>query len=168
MIAVKYRIKPPEKNNEECERIIQGTFHGVLTFIDEGRPYPVPLNHAYEKGHFYFHCAVGGKKIECIKKNPFVAYTIMKYYGTAEDFKTRQRCHGKWESVIAYGKARYVEDEQDLRDTLIKFMKYYGKNTFEPSKSSYLETRAIIMEVETMTARRELETKETEFYEWGE
>ena len=92
----------------------------------------------------------------------------MKYYGTADDFKSRQRCHGKWESVIAYGKARYVEDEQELRDALIKFMKYYGKNTFEPSKSSYLETRAIIMEVETMTARRELETKETEFYEWGE
>jgi hypothetical protein len=46
--------------------------------------------------------------------------------------------------VIACGKARYVEDEQELRGTLIKFMKYYGKNTFEPSRSSCLETRAII------------------------
>jgi uncharacterized protein len=165
---MKYRIKPPEKSNAVCEGIIQGTYHGVLTFIDEGRPYPIPMNHAYEKGYFYFHCAIGGKKIECIKKNSSVAYTIMKYYGTVDDLKSRQRCHGKWESVIACGKARYIEDEQELRDTLIKFMKYYGKGTFEPSKSSYLETRAIIMEVERMTARRELETKETEFYEWGE
>jgi hypothetical protein len=29
-----------------------------------------------------------------------------------------------------------------------------------------LETRAIVMEVKKMTARRELEAKQTEFYEW--
>jgi hypothetical protein len=29
-----------------------------------------------------------------------------------------------------------------------------------------LETRVIVMEVTKMTARREMEAKETEFYEW--
>jgi hypothetical protein len=45
-------------------------------------------------------------------------------------------------------------------------MKYYGKDNFTPAKSSLLDTRAIVMEVKKMTARRELETKGTEFYEW--
>lgn len=30
-----------------------------------------------------------------------------------------------------------------------------------------METRVIVMEVKKMTERRELEAKETEFYEWG-
>ncbi len=136
---VKFRIN----NKETCESIIRGTFHGVLTFGHESEPYAVPINHAYEDGYFYFHCAPGEKKIDYIKRNPSVVYTIMKYYGTAHDFRDRQNCHGKWESVIVY-----------------------GKNDFKPSESSLQETRAIVMKVDRMTARRELETKETEFYEW--
>jgi nitroimidazol reductase NimA-like FMN-containing flavoprotein (pyridoxamine 5'-phosphate oxidase superfamily) len=90
----------------------------------------------------------------------------MKYYGSPEDFKSRRNCHGKWESVIAYGKAKYIDDEKELKDVFVRFMKYYGKDNFKPSKSSFSDTRAIVMEVKEMTARRELETKETEFYEW--
>jgi uncharacterized protein len=163
-----YRIKPTARDNEECEAIIKGSYHGVLSFSNEGEPYAVPINHAYEDGYFYFHCAVGGKKIDCIKRNSSVVYTIMKYYGSPEDFKSRSNCHGKWESIIAYGNARYVEDEQELQEILNnKFLKYYGKDKREIARSSLLEIRAIVMEVKKMTARRELEAKQTEFYEWA-
>ncbi|HVN96640.1 MAG TPA: pyridoxamine 5'-phosphate oxidase family protein [Syntrophorhabdaceae bacterium] len=165
---MKYRIKPSEKNNEECENIIRGTYHGVLSLSRENEPYAVPMNHAYEDGRFYFHCAVGGKKIDYIKTNPFAAYTIMKYYGTPDDFRDRNNCHGKWESIIAYGKARCVEDEKELMDVFVRFMKYYGKEHYQPKESSFLETRAVVMHVERMTARRELDAKATEFYEWEE
>jgi hypothetical protein len=162
-----YRIKPAERNNEECEGIIKGTYHGVLSFSHESEPYAVPINHAYEDGKFYFHCAVGGKKIDFIKRNPSVVYTIMKYYGTPEDFKSRNNCHGKWESIIAYGNARYVEDEQELQEILNnKFLKYYGKEKREIPRVSLLETRVIVMEVMKMTAKRELEPHQNEFYEW--
>lgn len=164
---MKYRIKPPEKNNQECERIIEGTYHGVLSFSLDNEPYAVPINHAYLDGAFYFHCAVGGRKIDFIQRNPSVVYTIMRYYGTTEDLKSRNNCHGKWESVIAYGNARYVEDEKELQDLLNnKFLPYYGKPKREIAQKSLLETRVIVMEVTKMTARRELETKQTEFYEW--
>jgi nitroimidazol reductase NimA-like FMN-containing flavoprotein (pyridoxamine 5'-phosphate oxidase superfamily) len=163
---VTFRIKPTEKNNKVCEGIIKGTYHGVLAFGHENEPYAVPMNHAYEDGKFYFHCAVGGRKIDYINRNPSVVYTIMKYYGSPEDFKSKRNCHGKWESVIAYGEARYIEDEKGLKDAFVRFMKYYGKANFTPAKSSFLDTRAIVMEVRKMTARRELETKGTEFYEW--
>ena len=45
-----YRIKPTETNNEECEAIIKGSYHGVLSFSHESEPYAVPVNHAYEDG----------------------------------------------------------------------------------------------------------------------
>jgi hypothetical protein len=162
-----YKIKPNETNNEECERIIQGTYHGVLSFCHENEPYAVPINHAYKDGKFYFHCAVAGKKIDFIQRNPSVVYTIMKYYGTQEDFKSSNNCHGKWESVIAHGNAQYVEDEHELQDLLNnKFLPYYGKPKREIARKSLMETRVIVMEVTKMTARRELEAKQTEFYEW--
>ena len=164
---MKYRIRPPERNNEECERIIQGSYHGVLSFSRENEPYAIPINHAYEDGKFYFHCAVGGKKIDFMQRNSSVVYTIMKYYGTPEDFKSSNNCHGKWESVIAYGNARYIEDEQELQDLLNnKFLPYYGKPKREIAQKSLMETRIIVMDVTQMTARRELEAKQTEFYEW--
>ena len=122
------RIKSAERNNVECKGIIRGTYQGVLSFGHENEAYAVPINHAYEDGEFYFHCAVNGKKIDFIRRNPTVVYTVMKYYGSAEDFKSRNNCHGKWESVIAYGNARYVEDEQEFQEPLNdKFLKYYPK-----------------------------------------
>jgi uncharacterized protein len=163
---VTFRIKPIEKNNEECEGVIKGSYHGVLSFSCESEPYAVPINHAYEDGKFYFHCGVGGKKIDFIKRNPAAVYTIMKYYGTPEDFKDRNNCHGKWESVVAYGDARYVEDEEELQEVLNRFLAYYGKGNREIAPSTLSSTRAIVMEVRKMTVRRELEGKETEFYEW--
>jgi len=164
---VKYRIKPPEINNRECEKIIEGTYHGVLSFSHENEPYAVPINHSYEDGKFYFHCAVGGKKIDFIQRNSSVVYTVMKYYGTPEDFKSRNNCHGKWESVIAYGTAQYIENEQEIQELLNnKFLPYYGKPKREIAQKSLMETRIIVMEITKMTARRELEAKQTEFYEW--
>ena len=123
-----YRIKPTERNNEECESIIKGTYHGVLSCSNENEPYAVPINHAYVDGKFYFHCGVGGKKIDFIQRNSSVVYTIMKYYGTTEDFINSNNCHGKWESVIAYGNAQYIEEEQEIQELLNnKFLPYYGK-----------------------------------------
>ncbi len=163
---MKYRIKPAEVNNGQCEAIIEGTHHGVLSFSHQDAPYAVPMNHAYENGRFLFHCAIGGKKIEYIKKTPSVVYTIMKYYGSPEELRYRPGCHGKWESIIAYGTARYIEEPERLKEVFVRFMRYYGKHHYEPKVSSLLDTRAIVMEVENMTARRELENKTTEFFEW--
>ena len=51
---MKYRIKPTERNNQQCERIIEGTYQGLLVVCHDSEPYAVPMNHAYEDGRFYF------------------------------------------------------------------------------------------------------------------
>ena len=38
-----YKIKPTERSNEECEGIIKGSYHGVLSFSHENEPYAVPI-----------------------------------------------------------------------------------------------------------------------------
>ncbi len=157
----------PIHNNSECEKIIQGTYQGILVFSsDNSRPYGVPINHAYFNGCFYFHCATSGKKIDYIRRNPNVAYIITKYYGNIEKYESTKKCHGNWESIIAYGIAKILEDKEGLINAFKSFMKYYGDDKFKPSEKSLANTRAIVVEVNEMTARRELENYNTEYFLW--
>ena len=103
----------PVRDNEECERIIQGTYQGVLAMTVGDEPYAVPLNHAYREGRFYFHCASSGQKLDAIRQNPSVAYVIKRYYGDSAELAKSMKCHGHWESVIAYGRARVVSEKRE-------------------------------------------------------
>jgi nitroimidazol reductase NimA-like FMN-containing flavoprotein (pyridoxamine 5'-phosphate oxidase superfamily) len=153
-------------SNEECEKMIEGTYQGILVMCREREPYAVPMNHAYRAGRFTFHCAPTGEKLDLIRENPRVVYVINRYWGRPEDRARGLKCHGCWESVIARGSARVVEDREELREAFKSFMAYQGKASFEPSEKALLETRAIVVDVERMTARRENDKKETEFYVW--
>jgi uncharacterized protein len=107
----------PVKSNEECERIIAGTYQGVLSMSLDHEPYALPLNHAYRDGRFYFHCANSGRKLDVIRRNPKVAYVINKYYGDSAELARAMKCHGHWESVIACGSARVVSDDASSSPT---------------------------------------------------
>jgi len=146
----------PVQNNEECERILKSSYSGVLVMCHNEEPYAVPINHAYVDGKIFFHCATTGKKIDMILANHRVCYVVNNYFGNMEDFSDGVRCHGNWESVIAYGKAKVVEDPDELRRAFKSFMDYYSPSYFQPSESSLKTTRAIVVEVESMTARREV------------
>lgn len=151
-------MKPiqPLPNNAECERILTSSFSGVLVMSRDDEPYAVPLNHAYVDGELYFHCALQGRKLDMIRANSRVCYTVNHYFGDPADFKDGVRCHGDWESVIAYGSARVVDDPQELRSAFKTYMRYYSPMQVDISKELFAKTRAIIMTVTSMTARHEV------------
>ena len=66
-------------NNEECEKIIAGSFLGVFMMYIDNIPYAIPMNHAYVDGYLYFHCAIHGRKLEYIQKNPNVSYVSFSH-----------------------------------------------------------------------------------------
>jgi len=146
----------PIPNNAECERILKESFTGILVMCHDGEPYAVPINHTYSDGKLYFHCAPTGRKLDMIRANPRVCYVVNNYFGDMRDFEDGVRCHGNWESVIAYGEARVIDDPEELRSAFLTFGRYYYGSDFEPSERSLETTRAIIIEVESMTARREV------------
>jgi nitroimidazol reductase NimA-like FMN-containing flavoprotein (pyridoxamine 5'-phosphate oxidase superfamily) len=156
----------PRHDNGRCEEFIEGTYQGVLVMCHENVPYAVPMNHGYAEGRFYFHCATHGRKLDMLRRNPNVCYVIRKYYGTTEDREKSLKCHGPWESVIAYGKARVIEEPGELYRAFRAFMGYHGRADYEPSDEAYTNTRAIIIDVEHMTARKEYEGNKTEYWIW--
>ena len=143
-------------NNEECERMLKKSYVGILVMCHNAEPYAVPINHAYSDGKLYFHCAIAGKKLDMIRANPQVCYVINNLLGGHAEFSAGARCHGNWESVIVRGKARVVDDPDELRGAFSTFMECYGSVDFQPGEDSLKTTRAIIVEVESMTARREI------------
>ena len=64
----------------EIAQILDMCKTACIAMDDEGEPYAVPLSYGYEwKGDdliLYFHCAKEGKKLEILKRNNRVCFTI--------------------------------------------------------------------------------------------
>ena len=81
---------------------------------DAGVPYVIPMSFGYslEGGvlELYFHCAHVGKKLDCIRKNPNVAFS-MCVENRIEIHEDNYCKSGRfYASVVGQGKAEIVED----------------------------------------------------------
>ena len=106
------RRKKQQLTQKECLDILAAATHGVLAVHgDDGYPYAVPVSHIYEDGKICFHSAVVGHKIDAIGQNSKVSFCVI-----AQDEVMAKERTTAYISVIAFGKARIVEDEAGLRD----------------------------------------------------
>ena len=64
------------ESRREMEEILQDEVLGYLGVSDRGKPYVIPLNYSYVNGRIIFHCALEGKKLDCIWANPNVCFTV--------------------------------------------------------------------------------------------
>ena len=156
----------PVPNNAECERIARTYPTGVLEMCRESTPYAVPMNHAWSDGKLYFHCAPTGRKLDMIRANRNVCYVINGYFGQPGDLADPRKCHGSWESVIAYGTARVLEDPEEVRQAFLIFGRCYNPD-FELSEDAVKTTSAVTLAVEVMTARREAPGQPVEYWSWA-
>jgi len=101
-----------------------------------------------------------------IKQNPNIAYVISKYGGAPDTSGSEQPCHGPWESLIAYGTARVVEDPDEKASVFRTFMAYYGSSDFRMTDQARTETSGIVVEVASMTVRSEMTRGDKEYWLW--
>ena len=103
--------------DENIAKIIEQctTCHvAMVDDADAGMPYVIPLSFGYSlKNGFlelYFHCAHVGKKLDCIRKNPNVAFS-MCVENRIEIHEDNYCKSGRfYASVVGQGKAEIVED----------------------------------------------------------
>jgi len=131
-----------------------------LGLSDDGLPYIVPLNFGYSyncgKLTIYFHGAKEGRKIDILKKEPNVCFEMDHSF----ELKTgAEACQWSayYESVIGYGNASFVEDDNEKTAAMNIIMKRYG---FEgvPHYTPAALSRVLIckIEVDTITGKRNL------------
>jgi nitroimidazol reductase NimA-like FMN-containing flavoprotein (pyridoxamine 5'-phosphate oxidase superfamily) len=156
----------PLPNRAECERMITASPVGVLVMCSSLEPYAVPMNHAYSAGTLYFHCAPTGRKLDMIRANPRVCYVVNRDFGEPGALADSRKCHGNWESVIAQGRARVIDDPEELRSAFLMFGRYFNPD-FTLEESALQTTSAIIVEVDSMTARREMPSEGVTYWSWS-
>ena len=148
----------------EMEAILAREAWGTLGVIVGGRPYGVPLNHAYVDGKIVFHCALEGEKLDAIRANPRVCYTVAWQSGEVREHDCRS-CHPACDSVICQGRARIVEDQQERKALLNKFNRAFRPGAKDLEMPALVRCACVEIEIEEMTGRVERNRKYT-FYRW--
>ncbi|ABS61459.1 MULTISPECIES: pyridoxamine 5'-phosphate oxidase family protein [Fervidobacterium] len=117
------RRKDRELPEQQTFEILKSGDYGVLATFNGEYPYGIPVNYAFDGEYIYIHCAKEGHKIENIKKFSNVCFTIVKSYEILPD-----ELSTAYESVIAFGKASIVENEDEKRGALELIGKKYSNN----------------------------------------
>ncbi|MGN1318702.1 MAG: pyridoxamine 5'-phosphate oxidase family protein [Lachnospirales bacterium] len=141
-------------SDEKCIEILKNEPRGFLAVLgDSGYPYSIPLNHYYEDGKLYFHCAKEGHKIDAIKNNNKVSYCVIDK-GTEIEGKRGL----DFNSVIVFGKMSILEDKNKIIEYVRKIgLKFFGleptyiENEIEKYKD---KVNIIVLEIENMTGKR--------------
>lgn len=118
---------------EEAKEILKKGKTGILAITYHDEPTMVPLNFVYENDAIWFHCAKQGHKLEVIKNNPKVCFSVI-----AQDEVVPEKYSTKYQSVLVYGKASIIENEEEKFHALSMLIaKYCPKQV--PSGKAYIE-----------------------------
>jgi nitroimidazol reductase NimA-like FMN-containing flavoprotein (pyridoxamine 5'-phosphate oxidase superfamily) len=138
----------------EMEQILRGSTLGCLGVVRRGKPYVIPLNYAYVDGRILFHCALEGEKLDAIRSNPSVCFTVARQQGDIERH-SENVCHPDSESVVCYGTARVVDDLAERTELLNEFNRSFRPEADPIPPDSVAQCGAVVIVVEEMTGRRE-------------
>lgn len=143
---------------EEINDILNSGKIVQIAFVDKDEPYIVTMNYGYvlenEKIRLYFHSAHEGRKIDCIKNNPHVCFSI----SICDPFIAGEKAcnYGiKYRSIIGYGTMRIVESDEERLNGLNVLMKQYtGKDSWQYDDEMLKKTTVSCLDVEKITGKR--------------
>lgn len=121
------------RDKHELEDIIRRARVCRIALSDGNEPYVVPMNFGYRDGVLYLHCAPEGKKIDILKQNDRVCFE-MDIDGGPVPGETPCQWGMRYESVIGYGRAQFVEERAEKIKALGCIMEQYtqGPHAFSP------------------------------------
>ena len=147
------------KDKEVTDKnIIESVFDEALDcnmgLSSEDKPYIIPMNFAYEDNCLYLHSANEGKKIDILKKNDNVC---IEAHIKTEIVKADKACNwgAKYLSVIGFGKASFVNDNNDKKKALTLMMKKYsGNDSWEMPDESLSKVTVIKVVLDSINCKK--------------
>ncbi len=135
--------------DENIAKIIEQctTCHvAMIDDADANMPYVIPLSFGYSLNsgvlELYFHCAHIGKKLDCIRKNPNVAFSmcVENLIEIHEDVYCKS---GRfYASVVGQGKAEIVEDVAEKCHGLSLLMEQQSAASHHPDSAHSTQSAA--------------------------
>ena len=150
------------ESREEMETFLREEELGYLGLTDQdGRPYVVPLNYSYHDGKVLFHCAREGRKLDCIRANPNVCFTVGRQAGALRRHAVGEVCHMDSDSVICTGTARIIDDLDERAAALNAFNRAFRPEAEDIPAEQVEGCGVVEITISEMTGRRERERKRT-------
>ena len=134
----------------EIESIIQGADICRLAFCDRNIPYVVPLCFGYTRGEIYFHSAKEGRKLDMLHNNGRVCFEMDI---DQELIRSMDRCSMRYRSVIGYGLASIVEEQDEKARALDLIMNHYHQEPIIYPEEALERTVIIKVEIEEITGK---------------
>lgn len=121
--------------DESLHILSKGEFGILSTVCSNGYAYGTPLSYVLINNAIYFHCATEGEKLDNIRKNPKVSFTVVGDTQLIPDkFST------KYESSIVFGIASEIHSDEKI--TVLKEIINKYSSGFEESGMKYIENAA--------------------------
>lgn len=142
-------------SNEDIVRVLKGGTSGVLALAgDDDYPYALPISYVYADGKLYFHCAKSGHKIDAVARNPKASFCVI-----GQDKVSSAEYTTHYESVIAFGKIRVMDDEIQklcaIRKLSDKYCAAEGEEHRERAISKEWSSLCLLeMEIEHITGKQ--------------
>lgn len=141
---------------EDAVAILNVGTNGVMSLVDaDGEPYGVPLSYVYDgDGHIYFHSAVSGHKIECIKADSRCSFCVVAMdHIKPGEFTTYFR------SVIVRGKVRILSDADDIYRGLMLMCEKYspGIDPADEIARCITHVKVLKLDIEHVTGKESIE-----------
>lgn len=149
------------ESRDEMERLLREEELGYLGLSLDGKPYVVPLNYHYVDGKILFHCGLKGKKLDYIKSNPQVCFTVGGQPGWVREHAGGNPCHVDSDSVICYGKAKVLEELDERKVALNTFNRRFRPEATEVALERVMNCSVVEITISEMTGRQERERKRT-------
>ena len=147
-------------SRKEMEQILREEVLGYLGLAGEEQPYVVPLNYAYAAGKILFHCALTGQKLDAMRRNPCVCFTVGRQTGEVRDH-AGSPCHTDSDSVICYGRARIFDDPAERAAVLNAFNRRYRPEAPDLPQERVEQCTAVEITITEMTGRQERDRQRT-------
>lgn len=140
-------------DRKEIDQIISLGKVMHLALSDNNLPFLIPVFYAYDGTSLYFHSAKAGTKIDILKRNNNVCFEISVDNGIVEsdmacDFEAKHR------TVIGFGKAQFLESEDDKIAVLDRIVSQFTDKKFEYPKGNLQATAVIRIDIESIKGKK--------------
>lgn len=146
------RRKDLKLDKPQALQILKESDYGVLATSYDGFPYAVPLNYVFAENSIYIHSADRGHKISYIKSNNNVSFCVM---GNNEVIP--QELNTKYRSVVIFGKAEILTEEDEKRMALQELVKKFAPKFVEKGlhfiKKDFTRVAVIKIKIDKITGK---------------
>ena len=152
------RRKRQQLTEAECIEILMKNTSGVFAVLgDNGYPYAVPLSYIYDSGSLYFHCAKSGHKLDAIKNCDKVSFCVID-----QDLVVPEKYTTYFRSVIIFGRASVVDQEDEIRSAIEKLAIKYHPDDSKDNRDSVIEKEyktmcMVKIQIEHITGKEAIE-----------